>query len=252
MAKAYFVGAGPGDPDLITLKGRKLLDSAGVVIYAGSLVNPKLIEGLKAKVYDSAGMTLEETNAVIKQAVDEGMDVVRLHTGDLSFFSAITEQIYLLKQLDIEYEVVPGVSSLAAGSAALETELTIPEVSQTVIVTRMEGRTPVPESEALKKLASPQATMVIFLSVGMMDKVTAELKTGGYPDDTPVMVVERASWPEQRVIKGTLTDIAEKIKEAGIKKTALIYVGRAIAASDTKPGAVSKLYDGGFSHGYRK
>lgn len=252
MAKAYFVGAGPGDPDLITLKGRRLLDNAGVVIYAGSLVNPALLEGIKAEVHDSAGMDLDETTELIRKAVEGGRDVVRLHTGDLSFYSAITEQIHRLKDLGIEYEVVPGVSSLAAGSAALETELTIPEVTQTVIVTRQAGRTPVPEAEALHLLAKHQCTIVIFLSVGMIEKVVGELRLGGYPEDTPVTVVEKASWPDENKVKGTLADIAEKVTGAGIKKAALIYVGRAVAAGEIKSGAESKLYDRDFRHGYRK
>jgi len=252
MPKAYFVGAGPGDPDLITLKGRRLLDSAGVVIYAGSLVNPALLEGIKAQVHDSAGMDLDETTELIRSAIASGKDIVRLHTGDLSFYSAITEQIHRLRGLGIEYEVVPGVSSLAAGSAAIGTELTIPEVTQTVIVTRQAGRTPVPEAEALYLLARHQCTMVIFLSAGMIEKVVDELRLGNYPDDTPVTVVEKASWPDERMVIGTLADIASKVADAGITKTALIYVGRAVAAGASSIGAESKLYDRDFRHGYRK
>jgi len=252
MAKAYFVGAGPGDPDLITLKGRRLLDSAQVVIYAGSLVNPALLEGIKAEIHDSAGMDLDETTEVIRQTVEGGGDIVRLHTGDLSFYSAITEQIHRLKALGIEYEIIPGVSSLAAGSAALDTELTIPEVTQTVIVTRQAGRTPVPDAEALHLLAKHQCTLVIFLSVGMMDKVVEELRLGGYDDSTPVTVVEKASWPDERVVSGTLADIAGRVADSGITKTALIYVGRAVAAGASRVGAESKLYDRDFRHGYRK
>jgi len=252
MAKAYFVGAGPGAPDLITLRGRRLLDSASVVVYAGSLVNPALLEGIEAEVHDSAGMSLEETTEVMRKAVADGRDVVRLHTGDLSFYSAITEQIRRLRGLGIEYEVVPGVSSLAAGSAALETELTLPEVTQTVIVTRRAGRTPVPEAEALPRLAAHGAAMVIFLSVGMIEEVVGDLKEGGYADDTPVAVVEKASWPEERILRGKLSDIASKVEDAGIKKTALIYVGAAVGSLGQGGGTESKLYDKDFRHGYRK
>lgn len=252
MAKAYFVGAGPGDPELITLKGQRLLNEAGVVVYAGSLVNPALLEGIKGEVHDSAGLNLDETTTLMADAVRGGRDAVRLHTGDLSFYSAITEQIHRLKALKIEYEVVPGVSSLAAGAAALETELTLPEVTQTVIVTRQAGRTPVPGAEALHLLASHKASMVIFLSVGMMEKVCAELTKGGLPDDTPMAVIEKASWPgKERMVKGTIADMAKKVADAGITKTALIYVGHAAVASDTQPEAESKLYDKDFRHGYR-
>lgn len=252
MAKVYFVGAGPGDPDLITLKGRRLLDRAGLVIYAGSLVNPALLSGISAETMDSAGMDLDATTEAIRAAMEKDINVVRLHTGDLSFYSAITEQIHRLKGLDIKYEIVPGVSSLAAGSAAIGTELTIPEVSQSVIVTRQAGRTPVPEAEAIKLMASHKCTMAIFLSVGMMGNVTEELRTGGYHEATPVIVIEKASWPDERVVKGTLADIAGKVAEAGITKTALIFVGDALAAADKPTGAESKLYDKDFRHGYRK
>ncbi|MBF0458424.1 MAG: precorrin-4 C(11)-methyltransferase [Nitrospirae bacterium] len=247
----YFVGAGPGDPELITIKGRRLLDSADVVIFAGSLVNPALVAGLKAEVYDSAGMTLHEITDLMVQAARDGKSVVRLHTGDTSFFSAISEQIDKLREHDIEYEVVAGVSSAAAAAAALKMELTIPEVTQTVIFTRIEGRTPVPEAEDLGALSRHGAVMVIFLSVSMIDKVVEKLKEG-YPHDTPVAVIERVSWPQQRILRGTINDIAEKVKTAGIKKTALILVGEALKASEGATGRQSKLYDKEFKHEYRK
>jgi precorrin-4/cobalt-precorrin-4 C11-methyltransferase len=252
MSRVYFVGAGPGDPELITLKGRRLLDLAEVVVHAGSLVNPALLDGLRAETYDSAGMDLEEIVLVLKKSALAGKLTVRLHSGDISFYSAITEQIRLLEKSGIRCEVVPGVSSLGAGAAALSQELTIPEVSQSVIVTRMAGRTPVPESESIASLASHRATMVIFLSVGMVEELVAELLKGGYPEDTPVAVVERASWPEQRMVRGTLKDMAGKVKKAGIRKTALIYVGDALRASVGLPTAPSKLYDKDFRHGSRK
>ncbi|MDA8215550.1 MAG: precorrin-4 C(11)-methyltransferase [Nitrospiraceae bacterium] len=251
MSKVYFIGAGPGDPELITIKGRKLLDNADVVIYAGSLVNPALLKGIKAAIYDSAKMTLNEIIEVVENSINKGGTVVRLHTGDTSFYSAISEQIEKLRALDIEYEVVPGVSSAMAGAAILGQELTIPEISQTVIFTRLEGRTPVPETERLSDLAKHKATMVIFLSVGMIEKVRDELLQG-YSGDTPVVVIEKASWPEQRIVKGILKNIAEMVKDAGIKKTALIYVGESLKASEVSLGKESKLYDRDFEHEYRK
>jgi precorrin-4/cobalt-precorrin-4 C11-methyltransferase len=251
MSKVYFIGAGPGDPELITIKGRKLLDNADVVIYAGSLVNPALLKGIKAAIYDSAKMTLNEIIEVVENSIYKGKTVVRLHTGDTSFYSAISEQIEKLRALDIEYEVVPGVSSAMAGAAILGQELTIPEISQTVIFTRLEGRTPVPETERLSDLAKHKATMVIFLSVGMIEKVRDELLQG-YSGDTPVVVIEKASWPEQRIVKGILKNIAEMVKDAGIKKTALIYVGESLKASEVSLGKESKLYDKDFEHEYRK
>ncbi|MHB1349795.1 MAG: precorrin-4 C(11)-methyltransferase [Desulfobacteraceae bacterium] len=247
----YFVGAGPGDPELISVKGRKLLDSADVVIYAGSLVNPKLLAGIKAHVFDSATMDLDRIIDIMKTAVAEGKTVIRLHTGDTSFYSAISEQIERLRGLDIPYEVVPGVSSAMAGAAILGQELTIPEISQTVIFTRMEGRTTVPASERLGSLALHRATMAIFLSVGMIEKVREELLQG-YPGDTPVVVIEKATWLDQKVIRGALTDIVSLVKEAGIRKTALIYVGESLRASEASLGKESKLYDKNFKHEFRK
>ncbi|MDA8325372.1 MAG: precorrin-4 C(11)-methyltransferase [Nitrospiraceae bacterium] len=255
MRPVYFIGAGPGDPELLTLKGRRLLDEAGTVVYAGSLVNPALLkdagrkaEGGKPKIYDSAGMTLEETTRILGDAARAGHLAVRLHSGDISFYSAITEQIALLQAEGIECVVVPGVSSLGAGAAALGQELTVPEISQTVIVTRMAGRTPVPAPESIASLAAHKSTMVIFLSAGMIESLVTELIKGGYMPETPAAIVERASWPEERVITGSLEDIASKAKQAGIKKTALIYVGKAIGTTGEKK---SKLYDGEFSHGFR-
>ncbi len=250
-AKICFVGAGPGDPELITVKGRKALDAADVVIYAGSLVNPELLRGIKAEVFDSAKMDLDEIVGIMKKAHENGRLLVRLHTGDTSFYSAISEQIERLRKLDIPYEVIPGVSSAMAGAAILGQELTIPEISQTVIFTRMEGRTPVPASERLGSLASHQTTMAIFLSVGMIEKVRDELLQG-YPADTPVVVIEKATWPDQKVLRGALKDIVSLVKGAGIRKTALIYVGESLRASETSLGKESKLYHKDFKHEYRK
>ena len=249
--RIVFVGAGPGDPELITVKGRKALDSADVVIYAGSLVNPALLDGIKAEIFDSAKMDLDEIITIMKRAVENDKTVVRLHTGDTSFYSAISEQIERLRDLNITYEVIPGVSSAMAGAAILGQELTIPEISQTVIFTRMEGRTPVPASERLGSLALHRATMAIFLSVGMIEKVRDELLQG-YAADTPVVVIEKATWPDQKVIRGSLQDLAGLVKDAGIKKTALIYVGESLRASETSLGKESKLYHKDFKHEYRK
>jgi precorrin-4/cobalt-precorrin-4 C11-methyltransferase len=247
----YFVGAGPGDPDLITVKGKRLLEAADVVVYAGSLVNPALLEGLKAASHDSAPMDLDQIIDVMKKAVDEGLTVVRLHTGDTALYSAISEQIERLRALGIGYEVIPGVSSAMAGAAILGQELTIPEISQTVIMTRLEGRTPVPAPERLGSLSRHKASMIIFLSVGMIDKVVEELREG-YGDETPVAVIEKASWPDQRIIRGTLADIAARVIDAGIQKTALIYVGNALLATQATLGKESRLYHKDFTHGMRK
>jgi len=244
-----FVGAGPGDVELITVKGRRLLDHAGCIVYAGSLVNPAILAGCKAETHDSAGMNLDEIIDVMAAAWRQGQSVVRLHTGDPSIFGAIKEQMQRLDALDIPYLVVPGVSSAFGTAAVLKAELTLPEIAQTVIITRQEGRTPVPDLEKLRLLATHQTTMLIFLSVSMIESVVLELLAGGYPQDTPVAVVEKATWDDERIVRGTLADIAAKIREAGISKTAIICVGRVFA--DLPLAAVSKLYDKEFSHGSR-
>ncbi|MGW8193535.1 MAG: precorrin-4 C(11)-methyltransferase [Desulforhopalus sp.] len=246
----HFVGAGPGDPELITVKGKRLLQEADIVIYTGSLIPAPLVAGLDAEVHNSAGMNLEEVFQLILEGWREGKRIVRLHTGDPAIYGAINEQIELLNKHRIDFCVVPGVSSGTASAAALKTELTLPEVSQTVIFTRREGRTPVPEKERLSSLAAHQATMMIFLSVAMIDDVVSDLLEGGYDKDTPVAVVEKVSWPDERQVRGTLGSIAAQVKEAAIKKTAIIAVGRVLA--ETPPPALSKLYDEAFSHGYRK
>ena len=245
----YFVGAGAGDPELLTIKGKRLIDNADVVIYAGSLVNPEVLKDVKkdCAVYDSAGMNLEEVIEVMKEAEAEGKTTVRVHTGDSSIYGAIREQLDALDKLNIEHEVVPGVSSLLAAAAAMQKEYTLPDVTQTVILTRMEGRTPVPERESIEELARHRATMVLFLSVGMIDELVVKLKTS-YPETTPVAVVYKASWPDQKIIYGTLSDIAAKVKEAGIKKTALVTVGDFLG----NEYELSKLYDKTFTHEYRQ
>lgn len=249
MEKVYFIGAGPGDPDLITVKGRKIVEKADIIIYAGSLVNPAIIGCHKngAEIFNSAGMTLEEVVAVIKRGVSEGKLVARVHTGDPSIYGAIREQMVLLDSDGIEYEVIPGVSSFVASAAAIKREFTLPGVSQTVICTRLEGRTPVPEEEALEKLASHRASMAIFLSVHMIGDVVKRLITH-YPLTTPVAIVEKATWEDQNIIIGTLETIEELVKESGIKKTAQILVGDFIGDNFE----LSKLYDKSFTHEYRK
>ncbi|MEA3469865.1 MAG: precorrin-4 C(11)-methyltransferase [Thermodesulfobacteriota bacterium] len=244
------VGAGPGDVELITIKGRRLLDEADCIVFAGSLVNRQLLDGCKAEIYDSQGMNLDEIVEILATAWKKGGRVVRLHTGDPSIFGAIKEQMQALDKLEVPYHVVPGVSSAFGAAASLNAELTLPEVAQTVIITRQEGRTPVPEFEKLRLLASHQTTMLIFLSVSMIETVVKELTSGGYPLNTPVAVVEKATWEDEYILRGTLENIAAKVEEAGIRKTALICVGKVFDETDLQ--AVSKLYDRSFSHGTRK
>ncbi|WP_127147403.1 precorrin-4 C(11)-methyltransferase [Veillonella sp. VA139] len=249
MAQVHIVGAGPGDPELITRKGYRLVQEADVVIYAGSLVNPEILEACKegCEIHNSASMSLDDVLAVTKARVAEGKTVVRLHTGDPAIYGAIQEQMDALKEMGITYDVTPGVSSFLATAAALQQEYTLPNVTQTVIITRMEGRTPMPEKEKLPMLASHGATMCIFLSVQMIDKVAAELIEGGYDKTTPVAIVVKASWPDQRIIRGTLETIADVVAEEGVIRQAMIVVSRVL---DTDY-ELSKLYDKGFAHMYR-
>lgn len=246
--KVIFVGAGPGDPELLTVKARRILEECQICVYAGSLVSPEVV-GLVPKeceLHDSAGMTLEEIEAVFTEGLERDIDVIRLHTGDPSIYGAIREQMNVLDRLKVEYEVVPGVSSFQAAAAALKTELTVPEISQTVILSRTSGRTPMPEKQELEHLARTESTLCLFLSVHKLDEVAAELARY-YGEHCPVGVVYRASWPDQQVIEGTLADIAAKVTNAGITKTAMIVVGQAL--SNDLP--VSQLYHRHFSHGYR-
>jgi precorrin-4/cobalt-precorrin-4 C11-methyltransferase len=248
--KVYIIGAGPGDPELITVKGARLVERCPVVLYTGSLVPEAVIARARpdAKVLDSSGMTLEEIIAVIVEARDRGDDVARVHTGDPSVFGSTAEQMRRLDALGIDYEIVPGVSSFSAAAAALGRELTLPELCQTVILTRAEGRTPMPPKERLEELARHQATLALFLSVGLLDEVAVAL-TPSYGADCPVAVVQRASWPDQQIVRGTLADVGAKVKQAGIKATAMILVGRVLTAEDF---ADSRLYAADFSHGYRR
>jgi precorrin-4/cobalt-precorrin-4 C11-methyltransferase len=254
VSKVYFIGAGPGDPELITVKGARLLRESHVIVYAGSLVDRRLIQeyGANAKVYDSSSMNLEETTTVIAEAMLAGKKVARLHTGDPSIYGAVQEQMAELDRLGIDYEVVPGVTSAFAAAAALKQELTLPEVSQTVVFTRIEGRTPVPERESMGEIAKIGATLVIYLSVSMIERVVEELQRGAYRPETSVAVVYRASWPDERIIEGTLADIAGRVKEAEIGKQAIIMVGDVLKARKEGMKAKSRLYDKDFSHGGRK
>lgn len=245
----HFIGAGPGDPELLTIKGKKYIDEADIIIYAGSLVNKEVLQDAKktAKIYNSASMNLEEVIEVMRQGEENKEQVVRVHTGDPSIFGAHREQMDALDKLGISYDVIPGVSSFLAAAAALKKEYTLPGVSQTVILTRMEGRTPMPSKEKLIDLAKHNATMIIFLSVGMIEELSGILRTQ-YAETTPVAVVYKASWKEEKVVKGTLLNIAEKVRAAGISKTALTVVGDFLG-DDYE---LSKLYDKHFTHEFRQ
>ncbi|MHC4197895.1 MAG: precorrin-4 C(11)-methyltransferase [Planctomycetota bacterium] len=228
--KVYFIGAGPGDPELLTIKGRKILEDAGYCLYAGSLVNEELLAHTKggAKCYNTHGMGLEEQLEIIKEARESGEDVARLHTGDPSIYGAIQEQMKLLDAEGIDYEVIPGVSSFLASAAALKQELTLPGVSQTVIITRLEGQTPVPAKESLGVLAQSKSTLCIFLSVSHIEKIVEELQPS-YGPDCPAAVVYKSTWKEQKIVRAPLSGLAEAVKKEGIKKTALIIVGEVLA-----------------------
>ena len=246
-AVVYFVGAGPGDPDLITLKGKRLLEIADLVVYAGSLI-PKdvLFHAKKAEIHNSAGLTLEEILALLDPAAKAGKVVVRLATGDPSIYGTIGEHTEKLREAGVVCEIVPGVSSFTAAAAALGKELTVPDVAQTVILSRCEGRTPVPDLEKLPLLAAHQTTLVLFLSITLVKKMQQELLTA-YVPETPCAVVYRATRPDELIIVCALSDLAAEVKKAGITKTALVIVGRALAAE----GKRSKLYDPAFSHSFR-
>lgn len=245
-----FVGAGCGAADLITLRGKRLLEQADVIIYAGSLVNPELLQYAKKEcaIYNSAYMTLDEVIAVMQKAEQEQKLTVRLHTGDPSLYGAIREQMDRLRALHIDFAVCPGVSSFCGAAAALQAEYTLPNVSQTVIITRMAGRTPVPEKESIAQLAAHGATMVIFLSTGLLKELSKELQKGGYSADTPAAIVYKASWPEERVLRCTVATLEQTAKENNITKTALITVGNFLG-NDYE---LSKLYDASFETEFRK
>lgn len=244
----YFIGAGPGAEDLITVRGARLLEEADVIIYAGSLVNPALLKRAKpeCEIYDSAGMTLEQVLAVMDSSRDRC--VVRLHTGDPCIYGAIREQMDRLEELGIEYSYVPGVSSFIGAASALNAEYTLPDVSQTVILTRMAGRTPVPEKEEISSLAQHGATMVVFLTSTMLEELSRRLIEGGYAPDSPAAIVYKATWPDQKVIRTTVENIPRAAEENGIHKMALILVGGFLGDRYER----SRLYDPGFSHQFRE
>ncbi|MEG0919013.1 MAG: precorrin-4 C(11)-methyltransferase [Anaerovoracaceae bacterium] len=245
-----FVGAGSGAADLITVRGQKLLMEADIIIYAGSLVNPAHLKIAKkgCEIFDSASMTLEDVIDVMKRGEAEGKNTVRLHTGDPSIFGAIREQMDLLDQLGFDYDVTPGVSSFCGAAAALKAEYTLPNVSQSVIITRMAGRTPVPEKESIRSFAAHQATMAIFLSTGMLEDLSKELVAGGYAPDTKAAIVYKATWPDEKVFRGTIETLPQIAKENNITKTALILVGNFLGNEYER----SLLYDPSFTHEFRK
>ena len=252
--KVYIVGGGPGDPELLTLKAKRIIESADVIIFADSLVPPEVVGFAKegAKVVGSKEMNLDEIMDLELGAVREGKTVARVQSGAPSIYGAILEQMRVLEQEGVEYEIIPGVSAAFAAAAVLKSELTVPEKSQTIIMTRMEGRVAMPEGEQLKDLAAHGCTMVIFLSITRMTKVVRELTSSGYTEDTPVAVVYRVGWPDQLIIRGTLKDIADKVRAAKITLQALIIVGDAVDPGLDAAGAVSHLYSADYTHRYRR
>ena len=246
----HIVGAGCGAADLITLRGKRLLEEADVIVYAGSLVNPDLLGTAKpgCALFDSAKMTLEEIVAVLAEAERAGKTSVRLHSGDPSLYGAIGEQMREFDRLGIPYDITPGISAFAGAAAALKTEYTLPGVSQSVVITRAAGKTPVPEGEGLRSFAAHRATMVLFSSTGLLDTVTEELTAGGIPADTPAAIVYKASWPDEKIFRCTLGTLEKTARENGIAKTALIVVGDVLGESFER----SKLYDPSFATGFRE
>ena len=245
----YFVGAGSGAVDLITVRGRSLIERADVIVYAGSLVNPEHLTFAKPEcdIYDSAKLSLEQVMEIMLPAAKAGKLVVRLHTGDPSIYGAIREQMDILDAEGVDYEVCPGVSSFCGAAAALKAEYTLPNVSQSVILTRMEGRTPVPERESIQSFAAHGATMVLFLSAGMLGELSRRLIEGGYTAETPAAIVYKATWPDEKIVRCTVGTLAERAREAGITKTALITVGGFLGTEYDR----SKLYDPTFTHEFR-
>lgn len=247
----HFVGAGSGAPDLITIRGKKFLEEADVIIYAGSLVNPQLLGYAKegCQIYNSAKMTLEEVLDVMREAEKAEKMTVRLHTGDPCLYGAIREQMDVLDEEGVSYDYCPGVSSFCGAASALNLEYTLPEVSQSVIITRMAGRTPVPEKESIESFAAHQATMVVFLSTGLLEELSKRLIEGGYSKDTPAAIVYKATWEDEKSFVCTVGTLAQTAKENQITKTALMIIGEAVAHSNYER---SKLYDPGFTTEFRK
>jgi precorrin-4/cobalt-precorrin-4 C11-methyltransferase len=250
VSKVYFVGCGPGDPELITIKAKKLIQKADVIVYSGSLIPPPIL-GLckKGELYDASGLIREEIFNLLSRNAKNDKLVVRLHDGDPSIYGAIKEQIDNLKQQGIECIVVPGITAFLASAAALGTQLTLPGVTQTIIITRAESRTKVPTREKISELAKHKATLIFYLSVHLLSKIVKEAIEGGYKKSTPVAVVYRASWDDQKIIKATLENIVKKVRDEKITRTAIIIISDVI---DSQSYEYSKLYDKNFSHGYRK
>lgn len=250
MSKVYFVGCGPGDPELITIKAKKLIQKADVVVYSGSLIPNKILKFCKTgKLFDASGLVREEIFDLLKKNAKKGKLVVRLHDGDPAIYGAIREQIDSLLKDKIQIEVVPGVTSFLASSAALGTQLTLPGVTQTIIITRAEKRTKVPKRERIAELARHKATMIFYLSIHLVAEIVNEVIKGGYKKTTPTAVIYRASWDDQKVIVGTLQDIVKKVRDEKITRTAIIIIGDVV---DPKSYEFSRLYDKTFTHGYRK
>lgn len=247
----HFVGAGSGAPDLITLRGKRMLENADIIIYAGSLVNPRLLDYKRegCQVYNSAKMTLEEVLQVIFDSEAKGLDTVRLHTGDPCLYGAIREQMDVLDEKGIAYDYCPGVSSFSGAASALNLEYTLPDVSQSVIITRMAGRTPVPEKEEIASFAAHQATMVVFLSTGMLDKLSERLIAGGYTEDTPAAIVYKATWEDEKAFVCTVGTLAETARENHITKTALMIIGDVVSHSHYRR---SDLYNPAFATEFRE
>ncbi len=257
--KVYFIGGGPGDPELLTLKAKRIIDAADLIIYADSLVHPAVCDGAKpsARIIGSKTLTLGEITALMIAAAADGETVARIQSGDPSIYGAVLEQMRLLEAAGVEYEIVPGVSAAFAAAAVLKTEFTVPDVSQTVVFTRLEGRVPMPSGEKLRDLAAHGCTLVLFLSITRINGVVRELMAGGYGADTPVAVVYRVGWEDEQVIRGTLADIAPKVKRAGITLQALVLVGAAFAPDIRRPAepaaaASSHLYSADYTHLYRR
>tara|TARA_Y100001949_G_scaffold124395_1_gene106164 strand:- start:1734 stop:2507 length:774 start_codon:yes stop_codon:yes gene_type:complete len=250
VPKVYFVGCGPGDPDLITIKAKKLIQKADIVVYSGSLIPPQILKLCKkAKTYDAAKLVREEIFNILKKNAQKGKNVVRLHDGDPTIYGAIREQMDNLYKEKINCEIIPGVTSFLASAAALETQLTLPGVTQTMIITRAEKRTKVPKREKISELAKHRATMIFYLSIQLISNIIKESLAGGYPKSTPVGVVYRASWNDQKIITGTLETISKKVKDQKITRTAIIIIGDVV---NPKSYEYSKLYDKTYSHMFRK
>ena len=250
MSEVFFVGCGPGDPDLITVKARKLIQKADVIVYSGSLIPPSILKLCKkGKLYDAAGLVREEIFDILYKNAKKDKLVVRLHDGDPSIYGAIKEQIDNLHDNGISSKVVPGVTAFLASAAELGTQLTLPGITQTIIVTRAESRTKVPKREKISELAKHKATLIFYLSVHLLSDIVKESIAGGYDKSTPVAVVYRATWEDQKIIKGNLDNIVKKVRDEKITRTAIVIISNVI---DSRSYEYSKLYDKKFSHGYRK